>query len=142
MHSGFRVVALLMVAGMALLLSSCGNDRKAVYPTKGQVVDKAGKPAAGVAVILHPSADPNDTRHKPAGTTDAQGNFILTTYTENDGAPAGDYLITLEWRPIQKSPLAPELPDRLGGKFRDPKTSPYKATVNKGQNDLPAIQLP
>ena len=30
----------------------------------------------------------------------------------------------------------------LGGKFRDPRTSPLKATVKKEPNELPPIQLP
>jgi hypothetical protein len=105
-------------------------------------VDAAGKPVVGAAIVFHPVENPGDSRHKPAGVTDAQGNFSLTTYLENDGAPAGEYAVTMEWRPVPKTPLEPEKPDRLRGKFRDPKTSPFKATVKEGTNELPPFKLP
>jgi hypothetical protein len=137
-----RLAGVLTLAGLSLLICSCGTDRKPVYSTHGRVVDAAGMPVAGATVIFHPIDVPNDSRHKPASTTDAEGNFVLTTYQENDGAPAGEYAVTLEWRPVRKGPKEPEQPDRLEGKFRDAKTSPFKAVVKPGTNDLPPFQLP
>jgi hypothetical protein len=137
-----RLVGLIALAGLGLLTCSCGRKgRKAVYPTRTRVVNADGKPVAGATVVFHPLDAPDDARHKPAGTSDADGNVALTTYVANDGAPAGEYAVTVEWRPAPKGP-ADDPPDRLNGKFRDPKTSPFKASVKKEPNELPPIKLP
>jgi len=136
-------LAIAVILGFAgLLATSCSSDRKTVHPARGKVVDAAGKPVAGATLIFHPLDDKDDARHKPAATTDAEGNYALTTYVQDDGAPAGDYAVTVEWRPIPKSPMEPEQPDRLKGRFRDPKSSPFKATIKQGTNELRPIQLP
>jgi hypothetical protein len=137
-----RLATVLVLAGATVMLSSCG-DRKSVYPMRGRVLDAQGKPLAGASLIFHPlDAAPDDVRHKPATTTDKEGQFTLTTYTENDGAPAGEYAVTIEWRPIPRSPMEPEKPDRLNGKYRDPKTTPFRATVKSGTNELEPFRLP
>jgi hypothetical protein len=112
-----------------------------VYPARGKVTDAAGKPVAGATVVLHPVGSGADSALKPGGFTDADGMYVLTTRTHSDGAPAGEYVATVEVRAAPKSP-ADDPPDRLKGKFRDPKTSPFKLTVTKGDNELPTIQLP
>jgi hypothetical protein len=138
-----RRAGVLALAGLVLVLSSCGDgQRKKVYPARGRVVDAVGKPVAGATVVFHPLDDPDDSRHKPAGTTDAEGSYALTTYLEKDGAPLGEYAVTLEWRPVRRSLSEPEQPDRLQGKFREAKTSPYRASIKQGDNEIPPIQLP
>ncbi len=142
MASSRRLILVPALAGLALLVCSCGEaQRKQVYPTRTRVVNAQGKPVAGATVVFHPLDAPDDARHKPAGTTDAEGYATLTTYVENDGAPAGEYAVTVEWRPVPKSP-GDDPPDRLKGRFRDPKTSPFKATVKKEPNELPPVKLP
>lgn len=128
----------------AFLLAGCGppEGRKSVYPAKGRIVNAKGEPLAGAVVMMHPTDALTDHRHKPAGTADKDGNFVLSTYTENDGAPSGEYVATIEWKPVRKNLNEPEPTDRLGGKFRDPKASPFKITIAKKSNDLPPIQLP
>src|SRR5262245_28636824 len=114
-----RLPGLLALAGLGLLVCSCGDaHRKKVYPTRTRVVTAQGKAVGGATVIFHPLDGPDDARHKPAGTTDAEGHVSLTTYVEGDGAPAGEYAVTVEWRPAPKSP-ADDPPDRLNGRFRD-----------------------
>ena len=132
----------LLIGLLTPFLGGCGgDDRKALYPTRGRVIDATGQPLGGATVLLHPVDTPNDNRHKPGGNADTQGVFVLTTYTENDGAPAGDYVATVVWKPAPKGP-GDDPPDQLKGKFRDPKTSPFKVTVKAGDNELPPIQIP
>lgn len=131
----------IIPATLLLAVAGCDDGRTPVYPAKGKVVDSAGKPLVGATVVFHPVGEGADPVLKPGGLTDSEGVFVLTTHAHNDGAPAGDYVATLEWRDKPKSP-ADDPPDRLKGKFRDPKTSPFKVTVTNGKNELPEIKLP
>jgi hypothetical protein len=130
-----------LLLGMLTLGCGSGDGRKPVYPAKGKVVGADGKPLAGAIVTLHPTEALTDHRHKPAGMADEEGNFTLGTYTETDGAPAGDYVVTVEWRRVRKSPMEPVPPDRLGGKFSNPKSSQLKQTIVKGENRI-EVKLP
>jgi hypothetical protein len=122
-------------------MSSCAGGRKPVYHAHGQVFDAAHKPAVGALVILHPAGDPNDL-DKPRGYVEEDGTFYLTTYAEKDGAPAGDYVATVEWRGPKKTPFEAASPDRLQGRYNNPKTSGLSFTVDKGEeNVLPPILL-
>jgi hypothetical protein len=87
-------------AAALLLLASCGGDRdlRKTYPVTGTVtVD--GKPApAGVLVSLHPQFTETDRLPiHPKGATDDAGRFKITTYNTDDGAPEGEYVVTVEW---------------------------------------------
>jgi hypothetical protein len=135
-----RVAYAVVLAAVALLLPSCGSSRKPVYPVSGQLFLKA-KPAAGATVILHPvDAKPGDTL-KPAGRVDEQGVFHLTTYAKDDGAPEGDYVITVEWRAPKRSPTDGYQADRLQGRYSDPKTSTLRAHVDRQTVQLQLIEL-
>jgi len=80
-----------------------GPKRKPVFTTEGKVLLANGSPAVNVTVFLHPSSsEPDPVR--PLGVTDENGVFRLTTYDANDGAPAGDYVVTLMYEPLD-SPL-------------------------------------
>jgi hypothetical protein len=131
----------LLLAAAALLTASCGNGRKPVYPVRGQVFDKHNKAAAGAMIVFHP-ADGGDDPHKPIATTNAEGQFTLTTYTEGDGAPEGDYEISVRWPAPKKSPFDAETGDQLKGALADPKKSGLRFKVEKGDNEVPTIRLP
>jgi hypothetical protein len=135
-----RLAVTLPLLGLVLFSFSCADGRKPVYPVRGQVLDSKGKPAAGALVVFHP-LDTDDV-NKPVAHVDDKGTFTLTTYSEGDGAPAGKYAITLEWPVPRKTPFDKEGPDRLGGRFGNPKTSPLHFTVEPRQdNEVPVIRL-
>jgi hypothetical protein len=133
-----RLVLLLGVAVFLLLTGSCASGRKPVYPVRGQVF-VGGQPAAQAFVVLHPTDDDGPQATRPYGHAGADGSFTLTTYDQGDGAPAGEYVVTIVW-------LAPtggeDPPDRLKGQYRDPKTSKLRASVQKGPTELAPFQLP
>src|SRR5262249_55119177 len=114
---------LLRAAVLALLLSaSCAQDhRKPLYPVRGQVFVQ-GQPARDAFVIFPPlhSTDPYPT--KAFARVAADGSFRLTTYQTGDGAPAGDYAVTVWWRKVTKAGEE-KGPDQLHGRYRDPQTS-------------------
>ncbi|AMV30396.1 hypothetical protein VT84_38745 [Gemmata sp. SH-PL17] len=81
--------------------------------------------------------------HRVIARTDEQGNYALTTYAEGDGAPAGDYIITITWPVPKKTPFEPEGGDQLAGKLAKPERSPHKFTVSKqSDQEVPVITLP
>ncbi len=137
--SAFNTFSILMVTG--LLFSGC-NSRPAyqeadVFPVSGSV-SVAGKPAAGVVVVFHPQSDTGMTKgNKPYTTTGEDGTFQVTTYTTGDGAPAGEYIVTLIW-PV--NPRGPS-PDRLKGRYAKPDKSTITATIQQGENTLPKWEL-
>jgi hypothetical protein len=62
------------------------------------------------------------------------GSFTVSTYGDNDGAPAGDYTVAVTWEdPESKS-------DRFNGRY-GPGTSQLAATIKDGANELPPIEL-
>lgn len=120
-----------------LLLTGCGSaNRKPVFPVQGKVLDATGQPAAGARVLFHPKADADPNVQRPVGVADTSGLFTLTTYAQGDGAPAGEYAVTIEWKLPRRSPLDPVPPDQLGGRYANPKGTPFTATIGKSPTAL------
>jgi hypothetical protein len=113
----------------AASLCSCQpGDRKPVVPVTGAVFFM-GQPAEGVRVAFHPSRDPSDRGLRPQGIVAADGSFRLTTYALGDGAPPGDYVVTLYWPVPGPNDDVHVHPDRLSGRYADVKTTPLTVTI-------------
>ena len=107
---------------------------------KGSVTYR-GKPLAEATVVFHRVGGDVEGNHKPIGVTDASGNFSLTTFHQNDGAPPGDYQITVEQRALVAGGEEPTRtgPNVLPPKYAKPETSGFKFTVADGENQVPAL---
>ena len=129
------VVALVV---FALAFASCGGKKpRPLYPTSGKL-NINGLPAGNVTVFFHAvnPADAEETRS--FATTNPDGTFSLTTRALNDGAPEGEYVVTLLYEPLD-SPLMRQKgkPPTFDKKYNDPKTSTLRAKVeNKPQNTI------
>jgi hypothetical protein len=125
---------------LSLSLASCAKPRfKQVYPVEGSVRVN-GKPTEGVRVQFHSLDDPEDQLARPQGTTDASGNFTLTTYNPNDGVPAGTYAVTLRWLPKgYRGPMEPA--NKLPMRYDEPQTSGLKVEITKGKNELAPFEV-
>ena len=66
-----------------------------MYPVHGRVL-LDGKPMAGAMIILHPVGDIGLNGLKPRARADADGWFKVYTYAIGDGAPAGQYAVTIQ----------------------------------------------
>ena len=108
----------------------------AVCPVEGVLVVD-GAPAANARVAFHPAGGGPAAR--PVGVTGPDGGFRLSTHAPGDGAPAGDYVVTVLW-PDDSMPVDececpdPAAHDRLRGAYLNPATSPLRATVGPGPN--------
>lgn len=135
-----RLLPTLAVLSLAALCSACSSNRKPVHPVRGQIVVD-GQPAAQAQVVLHPTEGGKDEPH-PAGQTDEQGYFQLTSYRNGDGAPEGSYFVTVTWFRVfgggrQEVVRYNVLPPR----YLSPQSSQLQVTVNKGNNELTPLQL-
>ncbi len=89
------------LAALAVLVTmgchKADADRVPVVPVAGAVVFD-GKPTPGALVVFHPAQGDQSPTPPAQGTVRDDGTFELTTYTANDGAPPGEYKVTIEWR--------------------------------------------
>ena len=131
----------LLGAVILVFVLGCGSGQKPAIPVKGQVFYKDSQPAAGALVVFHPiPADSSPTAVKPSGEVREDGSFSLTTYKPGDGAPAGEYAVTVIW--LEK-PTGPKLTenrglakDRLDGRYNSADTTKLKATVNESSTTI------
>jgi hypothetical protein len=87
-------------------------------------------------VVFHPVAAPlTEGAGNPSAQVLRDGSFALTTFDEADGAPAGDYAVTVQWRKlIRNGAEALPGPDIVPPDYARPETTPLKATVVEGEN--------
>jgi hypothetical protein len=112
------------------------------YPVRGQVSFK-GRPLAEAMVVLHRVGGDVEGHQKPIAYTGADGKFLLTTYQSGDGAPPGDYAITVELRARQTvgEEVVRSGPSILPPKYAKPESSSFKFSVAEGENAIPPIVL-
>ena len=142
-----RSCLLLAAACAALVLAGCGkSDFHRVYPVKGKILVD-GQPAFECLIYLNRTFDDDHPRRvTPYALTDEQGEFQITSYITNDGAPEGEYVVTIEWR--ERSGLLKnnfEGIDRLDGayaKVTSTKALPgFVITVPREPVELPDFNL-
>jgi hypothetical protein len=137
--------AILLLATAVIGCSSADDGKVTLVPTEGKVLAK-GAPAAGARVVLYPK-DPAlqaSGMPTPAATTEEDGSFQLMSYEPGDGAPVGEYTVTVTWR--EEVPEGMSLDtfnpkDRLLGRYASPDKSGLEVTVPEGGGTLPVIDL-
>jgi hypothetical protein len=125
---------------LCLGLTSCANKKYGdhpPHPTSGQVLVN-GQPAKEALVVFHHIGDWGERSIVPQATTDEDGRFALSTYAMEDGAPAGDYRVSVIWPSYRRKTMGPDL---LAGKYEKPESSGLTAHIEKGKNVLPPFQL-
>ena len=134
-----RAAGLFAAAALAV---GCGGGRKPCYPVSGTVlVDGKAAPDCLVRFDSHDPADhdgPN--RVFPLAMADEKGRFQLSTYGANDGAPAGEYVVLIQWLVAEAGDEESSV-DRLGNRYTDPETSKIRIRVSEGENVLERIHL-
>lgn len=93
MKLSFQLVGCLLILGLVLCVSGCGNGMSSL--TGKVTID--GEPVEGVFVNFDPILEEGNTATSPAGgNTDAEGNYTATFSSQTDGIMPGKYLVTVE----------------------------------------------
>lgn len=140
MHSVPGKMLQLVLLGVLLVPMGC-QQTETIVPVSGQILVD-GQPAAGALVVFH--AEDDKQKARPSGHTDDQGRFQLTTRNRGDGAPPGDYRVTVLWYLV---PLTDGSVDetvaqnQLPASYASPQNSGLKVTIRPGSNQLEAFNL-
>jgi 3',5'-cyclic AMP phosphodiesterase CpdA len=107
----------------------------ATHPVEGKLT-LDGKPYAGAMVTFH-RYNKDTERYVSVcnGKSDEKGRFQMTTYFRFDGAPVGDFAVTVtkaEAIDEEGEPVKNQLPAKYGTAAN----SPLKVTTKAGTNDL------
>jgi len=128
-----------------MILAGCGRQPPSrVYQVEGKLL-VGEAPAANASIAFHP-LDGKRSSTCSVATTHPDGSYCLTTYGTADGAPEGEYVVTVIWHnvtvPIDECACPnPTEHDRLLGIFADRTSSSLRATVRPEQNDI-TIRVP
>ena len=135
-----------VIAGLVLLVAcvvaGCGPREVPRHPVRGQVFYRK-KPLADAQVVFHVVDNSPQAANKPIAITDEQGRFALTTMSRGDGAPPGEYVITIELRELvtvgeEKVRSGRSL---LPERYRHLEKSGLRFRVEKGENEVARIEL-
>ncbi|MGL6073431.1 MAG: hypothetical protein ACRC8S_04635 [Fimbriiglobus sp.] len=108
------------------------------HPVSG-VLTMKGAPMAGAIITFYPLASKGKYDAAPSAIADQDGRYKLTTYSTGDGAPTGEYRVTIYWpgkrrgTPNEEGDLPP---DQLKEVYAGKTTSKLKATVEARENTI------
>jgi hypothetical protein len=135
----------LAACWLLVVATGCGSkqdpNRLPVFPASGKV-NVQGKIPAGAFLVLHPKNPAAGVESvRPRAHVKPDGSFELSSYESNDGAPAGEYTVTVEWRQTIKYPSgdAGPGPNLVPPKYTRPETSPVFIRIAAGTNQLDPI---
>jgi hypothetical protein len=112
-----------------------------VQPVNG-IVQLEGKPIAGAQVTLVPKDPQFPATIRPQAITGPDGRFDLGTFDKADGAPAGEYGVSVVWHPLVDKGSGPTRGDNvLPAKYSQPVTSGLTVTIETTGHQLPPLEL-
>ena len=134
-----------VMTSAVLITAGCqkqpSEPRVPVVPVAGTVVFD-GQPTPGALVVFHPVQGTQSQTPPARGTVGDDGAFDLTTYEANDGAPPGEYKVTIEWRRlIDDNGDVRTGPNVLPERYSRPQTTDLVVRVAEGPNRLPPLQV-
>lgn len=139
-----RLVLTLFLVTPVLLCPACGRNN-GLHTVRGQVLFE-NRPPEHALVVLHPLGRADGDAVRPRGEVGPDGTFVLSTYGARDGAPAGEYGVTVEWWQTsgsKKNPQGYDAPpvNRLPARYARVESSGLRVQVKEGDNQLPPFQL-
>lgn len=140
---GLTTVFPITLVALAGLVAGCGDNKVTTYPVSGQVLYN-GQPLKGVAIAFHAVDPKNDIGYPPHADTDSEGKFLLAGHLTDDGAPAGEFVVTVAFVPKsadEGSDQVQKLAFQVPAKYQRKETSDIKVTVKPQPNTLEPFQL-
>ncbi|MEQ8785996.1 MAG: hypothetical protein RIC55_06840 [Pirellulaceae bacterium] len=135
----FRAATVLSLTGLTAIVGCSGDqevDLMPVHPVVG-VLTYQGDPMSRAVIIYHPESKSVVGGTVTArGVADENGRYQLTSFTKDDGAPAGNYKVTIYWPEPGPEEADPLPPDRLKGVYAKEKTPKLDAEVSEGENTI------
>lgn len=157
MHRSWPCITYLGL-GIALVVGCGTKTRLEVAPVSGRV-EYQGQGVPRATVIFHPTgkAVEGAKRLRPFGYADDGGNFKMKTYVTDDGAPPGEYQVTIiaasapsaNSGPSKDGPVVettpatagPKIPPAVSAKYANVETSGITVEIKEQDNQLEAFQL-
>jgi hypothetical protein len=124
----------IRLPGLVLVIAMAGCSGGRVAPVSGTVTLSDGQPAAGVTVCFSDRAN----RVSASGTCDERGRYRLTTFQPGDGAPPGDYDVTVH-PPTPEDSSQAQKNTLFHVRYENPDTSGLQYTVAKGRNQIDIV---
>jgi hypothetical protein len=139
-YLGVRKIVFSLAGTLALTCVSCGNN--GIYPVSGKVMHK-GAPAEGAVVFFYRHGGDLMNDHMIMGIVQKDGSFELVCGSLGKGAPPGEYDVVIEWKQVtgQSRGRPQHGPDKLDGRYADPKRPQLHAVVKAETNRLPPFEL-
>lgn len=133
--AGVVVVSLAGYWGVSNVLGNSDPALKTI-PVKGTVILN-GKSAPGASVQLHPVEGSNaPIEVHPRGQVSESGQIEFTTFTPNDGIPAGEYIATISHMKVKvvngETVAGPQLAPAI---FTKPASSPVRVKVSQDSKE-------
>ena len=140
----FRALA---SCGIFVALGLTGCSRGPAHPPTYPVTAKllvGNEPPAGAIVVLHPQGQTPSETDRPVARVAPDGSLRVTTFDEDDGAPEGEYALTVEWRKlVTRDGESLPGPNVVADEYATPERTPIRITVRPdGPNDQGEIRLP
>jgi hypothetical protein len=130
-----RRFACWLLPAVAVICAGCSRSGPTLYPVRGTLLFE-GQPARGATLVLHPLGNADPKAIKPRSFVERDGSFEVFTRAAGDGAPAGEYVVTVLGR-MGPGPGGPGRQPPAGGK-RGP-GFPAAAAMKRGPGIRPAM---
>jgi hypothetical protein len=142
----------LGIFSLWILAAGCSQPVKTV-PSRGVIKTNKGQPCEKALIVFHPTDPKRINDPKPLAVADGTGAFVVRTFTTDDGAIPGEYGVTVVWPSSVTEGEKPKMPlfgeegssgggpDRLKGKYGNPKQPRIKITIPSGGDPNLSIQV-
>lgn len=125
------------------LLICCPEQKpwETTQPAVGTITLK-GRPIANAELAFFPEDDTLPTAVRPRAKSTEGGKFIVWTYAQGDGAPAGSYKVTVVHHEVGVSRgTIIAKPNDLPKKYSKLQTTDIVVNIAAVQNEIPPIEL-
>jgi len=112
------------------------TNRKPVNPVHGTVYFEGTPTPNAVVTFFLIDKDTKRFTRSADGMAEADGTFSLSSYVANDGAPVGEYAVTVVWPDPYIDRESKPGPNLLPDRYAKADTTPLRATVKAGTNEV------